>query len=304
MKIKESVLGSKSEADIFLSLETRWAPNYKIFPSIPLSCILKPEPDELNREELNYFYKTHVDYTFCQSNNRPIFSIEFDGMGGGFSRDGVYITKRKTNDPNRKKKIDFKLKCATKVDYPIVVVSFEEGELLDKDDSFTILDAIIGQILARREFIKIAEKMMEAYQTELEELDEREKKERIQDILLFSEVDAEMAMDPIAKKAAEYEQHCHEIGFIKHYGFEALNDPPLPEYKDIFDIKGLEARIAAMKKTMREGCRIIIETRKLTITKVVWVRNFEAWGVYPHSIARNIAEYLGFKKAYSLLPKM
>jgi len=59
-----------------------------------------------------------------------------------------------------------------------------------------------------------------------------------------------------------------------------------------------------MKHTAREGCRIVIEMPKQQVVQEVWIRNIEGYAVSPYSIARNIAEYLGFKKAYLMLPKM
>jgi hypothetical protein len=202
----------------------------------------------------------------------------------------------------RKIKLDFKLKCADKANYPFFVVSFEETKSLDEEDRLMVLDAIIGQVLARKEFLQKADELASFYQNELDGLEELSRNEFVEDMMTSCEVEAELRMDPIARKAAEYSSLCLELG-IKAYRFEFMSDPELPDFKILDDTEGLEARIEAMKRTAREGCRIVIQMPKQQIVQEVWIRNIKGYAVSPYSIARNIAEYLGFKKAYLMLPK-
>src|SRR5262249_8879681 len=117
--------------------------------------------DNLRPNEVRFFYATNVDYTFADLRDRPLFSVEFDGIGGGYSRDGEYVALRETEDPNRPWKMAFKLQAAKKAAYPLIVVSFEEVKGLDDDETLTILDGIIGQFLARREFPVVARELLE-----------------------------------------------------------------------------------------------------------------------------------------------
>ena len=307
MKLNRTIFASRSEEKVFKSLESKWSPQFKLLPSLPLSVLFRLEANDVTKGEEQYFYSTSVDYTLCDSANRPLLSIEFDGIGGGFSRNGVYIPGRVSVDPMRKVKLDFKLSCAAKIDYPFFVVSYDEAESLDQDDTLMILDAVIGQVLARKEFLRKIKELADEYHIELVEatsLENHELKQEVtEDMLTSCEVESELKMDPVARKGAEYSGLCLGLG-VGSYSLSYLSDPALPDFNGIEDIEGLKARIEAMKLTVREGCQIIIEMPNKKIEKTVWVRNLESYGVSSYSIARNIAEYLGFKKAYSLLPKM
>jgi hypothetical protein len=80
-----------------------------------------------------------------------LFSVEFDGIGGGYSSGGKYRQARATDDPHRQLKMDFKLRVSDRVGYPLVVVSFDELQALDGKESLTILDGIVAQFVTRRE---------------------------------------------------------------------------------------------------------------------------------------------------------
>jgi hypothetical protein len=110
--------------------------------------------------EVRFFYSTNVDYTFADLSDPPLFSVEFDGIGGGYSRNGEYVAVRETEDPNRPWKMGFKLRSAQRASYPLLVVSFDEVVTLDAEDELTLLDAIIGQFLAQRDFPLIVEKLI------------------------------------------------------------------------------------------------------------------------------------------------
>ena len=56
------------------------------------------------------------------------------------------MQERQTSDPNRKWKLDFKLRLASEVGYPLTVLSFPEVfESLDEEGSLTVLDSLIGR---------------------------------------------------------------------------------------------------------------------------------------------------------------
>ena len=80
--------------------------------------------------------KTSIDYTLCTKDGQPILSIEFDGLGEGFSRQGEYHQQTATVDPYRKLKMDFKLRIARNEAYPFFVVSFEESVVLVSGHQF------------------------------------------------------------------------------------------------------------------------------------------------------------------------
>jgi hypothetical protein len=161
LRLRSTVFDSASERMIFRALDSRWSPRLRLYPSLPLSKIVELEQaDGLPANERRFFYATNVDYTFCEPTGRPVMSIEFDGIGGGFSRDGTYFPKRQTPDPNRKWKLDFKLRVARSVGFPFGVVSSEETEELGPGVSLTVLDSVIGRCLARRREAEIIEELI------------------------------------------------------------------------------------------------------------------------------------------------
>jgi hypothetical protein len=99
MKVRRTVFDSLSERDVFRALESRWSPPLCLYPSLPLAKIVSLEDgDGLSTSQRRYFYATNVDYTFCEADGRPLLRVEFDGIGHGFSRDGVYIEGQPTID--------------------------------------------------------------------------------------------------------------------------------------------------------------------------------------------------------------
>lgn len=300
--IRKSVFGSRGEKELFTSLHTQWGSKFDLWPSLPFAQIIDVGTvgHYLKEKERDFFLKTNIDYTLCTRSGRPILSIEFDGLGKGFSRRGEYVQQAATVDPHRKLKLDLKLKVAQNENYPFFVVSFEESKVLDQDISLTIVDGIIGQVLAKQEFRKSVETLYEDNRDRIESLPSSSQHEYIQDLVLDAETIAELKWDPIAVLAAKYDHEAYEKGIIKSYKTEYLNDPELPHGDAFTDPVILEKRIVAMKNAVRVGCRIIADTTKIAIIETVWLRNFEDTIVSPLHIASNIAELLVFKRALDL----
>lgn len=298
MKVRGSIFGSKSEYKLFRSLQHRWSKEFDLWTSLPLSSIVELEKNEtaLNDKEKKFFYKTNIDYTLCTKSGIPILSIEFDGLGKGYSRNGEYIQIDKTKDPYRKFKLDLKLKIARKLNYPLYVISFEESKEIAPEISLSIVDGIIGQVLAKKEFKeKIKNYINECHET-IDSLPRDYRDEYIQDLIVTAETLAELEKDPIAKLASKYEHESIEKGVVKNYKIEFLTDPPLPN-GDIFKDPGVvEKRIKKFGNSERIGCRITINTSKIIIIKTLWLRNFRDIFISPEHIAENICKIIAFRK--------
>ena len=300
--IRKSVFGSRGEKELFSSLHSQWGAKFDLWPSLPLAQIIDVESvgHYLKEKELDFFLKTNIDYTLCTRSGKPILSVEFDGLGKGFSRQGEYVQQAPTTDPHRKLKLDLKLRVAQNEKYPFFVVAFEESKSLDKDISLTIVDGIIGQVLAKKEFRESLRTLYDDHRDIIESLPSSSQQDNVQDLVWDAETLAELKWDPIAKLAAKYEHDAFERGIIKSYKTEYLNDPELPNGDPFTDLSVLEKRIEAMKNAVRVGCRIIADTPKVAIIETVWLRNFEDNLVSPLHIAGNIAELLVFKRALDL----
>ncbi len=300
MELRNTVLENVLEANTFQTLALRWSPKFKIFPSLPLLKIFQVDSEELDAKELWYFQKSSVDYTICLANNQPILSIEFEGVNGGFSRDGIYSPEQKIIDPMGNHRTDLMLKVAKRVNYPLMLISYEDVKNFDEEDTMTILFGVIKQLFAQEEFQQCFQETVGEPDEENEEIHGYGNYENIQGWRESPENETGLTKDPITTKGVEYEQRCAEFGLNKHR-FDYLIDPPLFGIKNIFDEEIIQSRIKAMKQIVRVGCRVAVENSNIAIAQSVWIQNSEFFEVNPLSMAKTIAQYLAFKRIYSLL---
>ena len=300
--IRKSVFANSSDKELFSSLQSQWGPNFDLWPSLPLAQIIDVESvgHYLTEKECDFFLKTNIDYTLCARSGRPILSVELYGLGNGFSRHGEYVQQGATTDPYRKMKLDLKLRVAQNEKYPLFVVAFEESTSLDKDICLTIVDGIIGHVLANQESKGPLSTLIADHGDLIELSPSTSEQDYIQDLLRHAEPLAELKWDPIAKLAAKYEHDAFEKGIVKSYRTEYLNHPELPGCDPFTDLSVIDKRIAETKDEVRVGCRIIADTPEMAILETVWLRTFENNAVSPLHIAVNIAELLVFKRALDL----
>ncbi len=299
MSARTSIFDSQSESELFRTLDSRWSPSFGLYPQLPFPKLIEVDDERLTDGERRFYYSTNVDFTLCDKSGRPLLAIEFDGIGGGFSRDGEYVPGRETNDPNRKLKLDFKLRLSRDHDFTLVVISYEETRQLGPGESLAIVDSIIGQILSRKRLDGLLSERVNDALFLIETWPEWARNEYLQDVVMGAEVDAKLEADPIALLASQYAALCADYGVANHRQ-EFISDPPLPEVKDLFDVEEVKARIAAMQSATRIGCRLVVPTPQATVVQTIWVRNFQGLGVSPYVVAKNIAEYLAFKRVLQL----
>jgi hypothetical protein len=151
--MKRSIFDSESEKKVFRKLESRWSKYLEIYPQIPVRNVIGYDQIrslDMPEEAKEYLLHTSFDFVACELHTAvPILAIEFDGIGGGFSRDEQYISKvTPMNDPYRKLKMQRKFEACTNSLFPLVVLSFNEcGFLNQSNDMLMVVDAIIGQAL-------------------------------------------------------------------------------------------------------------------------------------------------------------
>ena len=153
--MKKSIFDSKPEKVIFKRLKTLWSRYVDVFPQIPVRNVVdynELENFDKNPKVKDYLLKTSFDFVVCELDTGvPILVIEFDGLSGGFSREGIfYIENEPKQDKYRKLKMDAKLRLCSQFHIPMVVLSYEECNLLtDSNDWITILDVIIGDAIEK-----------------------------------------------------------------------------------------------------------------------------------------------------------
>jgi len=283
VKIRDSVFDSVSERKLHKALKTRWGKMFNLFPQLPFTKIVDIEGGGFTEKERQFLFKTNVDYTLCdRQGNKPLISIEFDGLGHGFSRMGEYIQFMPAEDPYRKLKLDLKLRIALRLLYPYFVVSYGEAYPFDFEPEWdlTVLDGIIGQALAYKHLLKA-----------LTAIDEQElEKYTPQDIVDMREMEAELTWDPIASEAAKLKGELVRKGIVKVWSHGALDDPDslLP-----FDYEYAK----------RFGYWYNVQGDFGEVKRTVWVRNVAGVGVDPLTIVRNIAELLTVREVWKKLLK-
>ena len=257
------------------------------------------KPDKNIRDTSHLFYKTSIDYTLCTKDGRPLMAIEFDGMGGGFNRNGKYVAVRPTDDPNRKTKLDFKLGYSGRQGFPYYVISYDEVEPIGQDILLTIVDGIIGQELSRAE---LTVRMRQIPPEELEMiqgLPSNEQSQHLQLLVTDLEAEAQFAHDPIVKKSAQVATELRNRGCkISKWSFNTCEEPELPGGNDSWplSVEILEARIEAMKRVSEVRCVCTLETSIGEVSDVARMRNVGDIG-QTYVIVKNIAELLAYSKA-------
>jgi hypothetical protein len=301
MRVSTSIFDSEAEREAFLALESRWSPKIRPYPQLPL--VKLDASDKLTTGQRRFFYATNVDYTFCADDGRPLFSVEFDGIGGGYSSSGKYRQARATVDPHRQLKMDFKLRVSGQVEYPLVVVSFDELQALDGMESLTILDGIVAQFVTRREEDALFKELLDDQVGTIRQLAGSERDEYMEDLVLQAGVLAELEHDPIAiaRMEAQHEAARFDLGGHRK---EWVFDPPLPDLSSDWppSAESVKARIDGWANARRVGVRVEVPTPLGAVVKTVWLRNIgHGSGLTPHLIAEEIALMLAFRSAVAIM---
>jgi hypothetical protein len=257
------------------------------------------DESDLPPGERSFLLKTSVDYTLCDASDQPILSIEFDGIGEGFSREGKYVAQTiSSRDPNRQWKFDLKLRVCQQVFYPLVIISYEESTPIGPGLNVAIVDGIIGCYLAHKATQQRANDLFELNKEEIDALPAYEQDEYIQDLVIQAEVEMDLTWNPISRKLAELSEGGYRKG-IRGESFRWLDDPALPaagEFWRTGDPEALRRRIAELKKANRIGCEATVETPEGPVTEVAWMRNI-AGVIWPGTIIEEIARLLAWRRA-------
>ena len=333
MSVKKSVFGSKSEERGFRSIEHTWGENYAIYPQFPWSGLFIPDPKW--KDTSNLFFKTSVDYVFCEKGGRPLLAIDFDGMGRGFDRNGEYVQTEATSDPYRKAKFDYKLRYAKNNGFPYYIVSSEEFTRLGNDVQLTVVDGIIGSTLARQAFHERSESYVKEHVDALYKAMEsdpstpesfkpvRQKiqfpmtQENIQGIVTGLEVECDAEFNPFFKMENQVQIKIGQLlGQPYPYGapttkIHRFQEPEPPDfsfagffrgdydYMDNGTLNNLIARrLEAFENVELWGCVVTVEGTPVgEVSEVVTIRNVP----YSETLVQEIAEAMVYCKLLRLL---
>ena len=297
MAVRDSIFGSKSEARGFHLIEHTWGDRYRLCAQFPWSALFEPA---LNRRDTsNLFFKTSVDYVLCTREGRPLLAIDFDGWGGGFDRAGEYVQVEATPDRNRKAKFDFKLRYAKTNDFPYHIVASEEFRAFDDVLELTVVDGIIGSIIAKKNFEDYLQMFADGYA-----IDNLPcwKSEYAQDPFMDLEFACELEYNPIVRKARDVRR---EIGaltgtFNWSNSVQMFEEPALPDcdWPPWEHLKAFKRRCDAWKNVAVLGCvHTLTDTPVGEVSAVAKVRNT----THAITLVRDIGELVVWNKLLRLL---
>lgn len=274
MRVCESIFGSRSEQTAFSRIREAWSGKIDVYPSLPLANIIEASDDELSVADHRRLLRLSVDYCICEPTGRPIFGVEFDGIGDGITgSDGRYRQRRnRWRYSRREADMNFKLDLARRAGYPLIVVGEREVDPLGEGEAVTVLDGIIGSVLASRAFNA-------GYDDAVARV--------TQDIESPSSEDYVDALDDLTLEAnADYNP----------LGLAWLNLP----------VGCMLTPWDEKRSGDRVGCTARIEVpmaRGGEISRTVWVRDFFSEGlpVCAQSLATDLALHLATKEAHRVL---
>ena len=208
--------------------------------------------------------------TGISGNLRPEYAlaIEFDGLGHGFSKDGKYISRvTALRDPYRKLKIEAKLNACNLLEFPLIVVSWEELEDFNHtSDSFNVLDGIVGTLLAKQKFTeKVAKSVF-----------------RDDDRAFDVEMDTEFEFNPIVRKIARMYLLVRNTGYGESY--EHLYDREQEGY--------IGKRLYLFKFLQPDQSKY-----EVVLSVSVYIRDISCFNLSVHGLLHNLSTYLLYKKA-------
>ncbi|MBD2184639.1 MULTISPECIES: hypothetical protein [Oscillatoriales] len=160
MGIQKTVFGSVAEKKNYDKLSRQWGDKYYIYHNLPFLQVLNTEGIslELTYRQLEYIKKTSIDYIFCDNEGKPLIALDFDGMLQGFNvgldyhKSQSHPSLDKEKEKNRENGFKLKLRIAHDSSFPLFIVGSKEFKDFSTGISLTIVDAIIGEILASKAF--------------------------------------------------------------------------------------------------------------------------------------------------------
>lgn len=151
MKTQNNIFASNSERKNYYKLLERWGEKYRIHQNIPFLRVFDVKPDEVRTKgTFEYLKKTSIDYVLCDTNDRPLLAVEYDGVQQGISVGTTYVPG-KVFAQSRAWGIETKLDVAYQCAFPLIVVSDTEFDYL-AGTGLMVIDGLIGTILAKQAF--------------------------------------------------------------------------------------------------------------------------------------------------------
>lgn len=299
MRVRSSILDSESEKQLFSAISGSWEPQYRLYPQVPFTNLVELDERALAAAELSFLHKSSVDFALAQRDGSPLLGIEFDGIAHGISTRGQYRPGvMLPSDRGRAWKLALKLKVAAAAQFPFVVISYEEKAILEEATQLTIAHGIVGSFLARIATQQRVAELVEEVADTLAQLSPDDRQAQLQDMVLAAELDADYEWNPIFRRSIELSGALRDASPMTTIAYSYDQDPPRPErcepMEDDCDVDTLERWWASIR---RHGVTCTITTPDWTLSRTVWVRNFEGTGVTPFGWMDELSEVVTIPEA-------
>ena len=274
MSVKKYVFASRAERNNYEKLSLQWGEVYRIQPNLPFLSIFSLDDLRVDEEDAERLKKTSVDYTLCSQDYCPIMCIEFDGLYDGVNIGTKYFPSRQPQQQWRGKIMNLKLNVAHESNFPFFVVGTDQFEAVSPTMRYTIVDGIIGDVLAHREFSRILEQGVDPegigiMPEDFENLPREERYEAIQEWITNVEVQSDLDNNPIRRAAAELDGRLR----VRRWGWEAKHFPELG------DGDSMEERIKEIEAALYIGSSVTVTTEDYgDLTETVMLPNFKGAG--------------------------
>lgn len=271
---RKNIFDSSSEMHVFQHLQSMWSEYVMVSHHIPVTSVFPFEElqKHLTRKEFDYIQKTSFDFVVISKEKAdygiPLLCIEFDGLAGGYSSEDGYTPKHPDVVPYRKLKMDCKMKICKLMKMPFVIVSYPEIEKTERH--VTILDGIIGQVLADRAFMQEFQKQIAENHEEFLSMPPIDRQSYFDWIECDATVATDMKYNPILRGVYEMstDLSLNKIGFslVWHSGYH--------EEKDGYQIyEGLAQLDKEFSYLLTDQMDILDDTEKINPSDSILDRN-------------------------------
>lgn len=306
MGIQKTVFASKPERENYYKLSRTWGGKFRIYHNLPFLNVFTPQnlidlsdwdiqQITLTETEFNQLKKTSIDYTLCDDQDTPILCIEFDGLQEGFNVGKEYHPEDSFGpyiSPWRQHIMQLKLKVAYGSLFPYFIVGSVQFEDVTPQTKLTIVDGIIGEVLANRAKHEKFSRGIDFQETpyteqEFNALPPWDQQEVIQDWVLGVEVEADMVNNPITQKRWEM---ASKLG-IRGFRIEFLCNPPMSNNMTP------KQRMHAFNHAVLFGNKLTLQTDDCgEVDATVWLPNFKVMNFSGSDLLEDLAFILASEK--------
>lgn len=284
MKKRETLFDSRAEKRLFRSLDGFWEPEYRLWIHIPFANLVELHEGDCSAVELNFLHQTTVDFVLASSDGQPVLALEFDGLGGGYSRAGVYRPGAAASEhPSRIWKLGLKARVSSLAHFPFMIVSNEEADPLAENHQLSLVHGLVGSALAQRELPQRLSELLELYAEDLRRSRGDDHQDLAQDIMIQAEVDTGMRHNPVLRASAELEQHIRTRLGPLSVTYEPLEEGPRPPgcspWREDFEVSAFQRWWTGRE---RLGVKCSVSAQDFAISRSIWVRNLEGCGYGVH----------------------